>query len=198
MAEMNRLELSEVERLCKTFPPKYAALVAIGATTGCRISEILALTRKDLIQDCRLKEMVRFVKLKSRGRDKHREIGIPPDFQGFVIEFLNLEANRGYIMPECPVFRGKGGLPLSRHSVYHFFRAKLGRGYGTHWMRKTFAYELFTYYKTQNPMDQIGALEQTRQALGHARLETTIRYLGLRKQNLAQAQRNIFKIGKEQ
>ena len=78
--------------------------------------------------------------------------------------------------------------------VYHIFREKLGEGYGTHWMRKTFAQELFRYFMHQNTADPMRALELTKRALGHARIDTTIRYLGITEESIENAQKAIFTI----
>ena len=196
MAGMRSLSLRQAISLIRKMPVKYAALAAIGITTGCRISEILLLRRFDLIDpDGNFKQRVTFVKLKSRTQ-KERKLIIPPDFQKFIIRHLNAEADRGYERPDDFVFRGKHGKALSRLAVYHYFRRTLGRGYGTHFMRKTFAQLLFKHFLGQNISDPMRALELVRQALGHERIDTTIKYLGIDTQMIDDAQCSIFNIRK--
>ena len=192
MPGMKRLELAEVARRIGQMPLKYAAIVAIGVPTGCRISEILPLRRRDLIESETFREIIAFDKLKSRGGAKHRKMTVPGEFRQTLIRWLNAEADRGFCRPDDWVFRGTGGKHLSRHTVYNFFRAALGGGYGTHWMRKTFAWELFNYYLEQNRADPMRALELTRQALGHARIDTTVKYLGIMEASIYDAQNAIF------
>lgn len=192
MAGMKSMSLAEAIERIKKFPTKYAALAAIGVTTGCRISEILALRRFDLISaESTFKDRISFLKLKSK-KDKTRKLIIPKDFQKFIIKQLNEEARKGYERPDDFVFRGKNGQKLSRYAVYHFFRVNLGVGYGTHWMRKTFAQLLFKYFLAENKADPMRALELTRQALGHEQIDTTIKYLGINEQMIDDAQNSIF------
>ena len=200
---MNRIELPLCVRILDTFSVKYAALFAIGIGTGCRISEILSLRRSDLIDETgELRQVIRFLKLKSRSKKpEFRELVIPEALQGYVTRLLNQEMNRGYTSPDDWVFRGCHGRHLTRFTVYDamkrtFAMFGLRRNYATHSMRKTFAHAIFNYFLNENPADPMRALELTRQALGHSRLETTVRYLGIRQGQIHQAQHNIFaKIG---
>lgn len=201
MPGMRSVPLPEVLSLLDMLPAKYACLAAIGVTTGCRITELLLLQRHDLLNsDGRLKEEIAFVKLKSRKKKKeseeskivHRKISIPPDFHSYVLRHLQEEEARGYDMPSDFVFRGKGGKSLSRHTCYQKFRDLLGSGHGTHWMRKTFAQELFRYLLRQNSADPMRALELTRRALDHERIDTTVRYLGINESAISTAQNAIF------
>lgn len=202
MSGMKSVPLKEVLELLDGLPVKWACLAAIGVSTGCRISELLLLQRHDLLTPCgKLKEEIAFVKLKSKetnvnGEKKvvHRKISIPSDFHCYVISHLQAEEQRGYDMPSDYVFRGKHGKSLSRHTCYNKFRELLGSGHGTHWMRKTYAQELFRYLLKENPADPMRALELTRRALSHSRIDTTIRYLGFNEESLNKAQNEIFNI----
>lgn len=193
---MRPLPLAEVPQLIAALPPKYACLAAIGVTTGCRITEILLLRRFDLLtRDGELKDRVAFVKLKTGNRKPklvHRKLSIPEAYRPYILRHLKAEELRGYDRPDDFVFRGKLGAHLSRLTVYHFFRQRLGDGYGTHWMRKTFAQELFRYFLDENRRDPMRALELTRRALGHERLDTTVRYLGINEASIEAAQNAIF------
>ncbi|MBR7145671.1 MAG: site-specific integrase [Lentisphaeria bacterium] len=195
MPGMRSLPLPAVLQTLNRLDTKYAALAAIGVTTGCRISEILSLTRRDLITaDGKFKDRIKFVKLKSKSeKPQHRQLIIPEDFQKWVKKHLTEEAKRGYERPDDYVFRGKMCRHLSRTACYQVFREVLGKGYGTHWMRKTFAQEIYKYLLQETPNDMLRALDLTRQALGHARIDTTIKYLGLNYQSIDQAQSSIFK-----
>ncbi len=192
MAGMKRLELTEVARRLPGMPLKFAAVAAVGVPTGCRISEIVPLRRADLIENENFREVVTFDKLKTRDGEHYRRMTIPGIFRDILIRYLNQEADRGFCRPDDWVFRGNEGNPLSRFTVYHYFRDTLGIGYGTHWMRKTFAWEVYQYYLKRNRADPMRALELTRQALGHKRIETTIKYLGIEEGALHETQRAIF------
>jgi integrase len=196
MPGMKSIDLLEVlQILSEKLSTKYAALAAIGVTTGCRISEILSLKRADLVDRFgNIKEHVKFVKLKARNENASRTLLIPPDFQSFIIEHLHEEAQRGYELGGDLVFRGTNGRPLKRQAVYATFRRALGRGYGTHWMRKTFAQEIYKYFLNENPNDSLRALDLTREALGHKQIDTTIKYLGIKYERIDNAQKSIFNI----
>lgn len=191
---MNSLPLPAVLELLEALPPKYACLAAIGVTTGCRISELLKLQRHDLLDpNGVIKAEISFIKLKSHS-DKvlHRKLSIPASYHRFIKEHLLLEQQRGHDMPSDYVFRGKNGGALTRKAAYNYFRKVLGGGHGTHWMRKTFAQEIFKYFLEENVKDPMRALELTRQSLSHARIDTTVKYLGINEKSLKKAQEHIF------
>lgn len=206
MAGMNRIPLDRIPELCTKFSTKYSAIVAIGVPTGCRISEILNLKRSDLIdkKTGKMREVISFQRLKARTGVKTRKMSIPDNLKHFIEKHLNEEAERGYLAPDDHVFRGqrtkklrKGEAPertyqLSRLSVYHEFRKVLGSGFGTHWMRKTFAYEMFYHFLGQKDSDPMRALELTRQALGHERIDSTVKYLGIIESDINDAQNAVF------
>ncbi len=200
MSGMKRLELTDALELCRRLPVKYAAIAAIGVPTGCRISEITALRRRDLIDSAtgELRETVAFLKLKARKGPKSRKMTIPATWRKFIVRHLNAEAERGHTGPEEFVFRGQNGKALSRLAVYRFFRETLGPEHGTHWMRKTFAYEMFRHFQRRTPGDPLRALELTRRALGHERIETTVRYLGIDESAITDAQNEVFNTGREE
>ena len=208
MPGMRSLPLAEVKHLLDALPAKYAALLAIGITTGCRISEVLALRRFDLLKnDGTMKEEISFIVLKKKPKkykkskqnvlnvppkNKHRKLSIPTDFHCYILRHLKMEEQRGFERPDDYVFRGKSGKHLSRQSAYRTFLRQLGSGYGTHFMRKTFAQEIFRFFLNENIRDPMRALELTRQALDHARLDTTVKYLGITSNAIRNAQEAIF------
>ena len=193
MAGMRRIELKEALSLCGELPVKYAALVAIGVTTGCRISEITALRRRDLIDERgNFREEIAFLRLKSRRGPKTRRASIPEAWRIFVIRLLEAESERGRSKPDDYVFRGKNGRPLSRLAAYRYFRERLGAGHGTHWMRKTFAYEMFRCFMSRYATDPLRALDLTRRTLGHEQIQTTICYLGIDECEIAEVQKEVF------
>lgn len=194
MAGMRSIPLPDVLELLRSLPVKYAAIVAIGVTTGCRISELLALRRFDLIdRDGNFRDRISFLLLKKK-KTVHRKLRIPNDFRPFVAEHLNRDARKGYDRPDQYVFRGKCGRHLTRQTVYRVFRQILGEGHGTHWMRKTFAQLIFHFFLRDNPADPMRALELTRKALAHERIDTTVKYLGITEEAIDTAQNAIFTI----
>lgn len=194
MPGMKSIPLREVLQILENFSPKYAALAAIGVTTGCRISELLSLKHADLLDNNgNIRDRVKFVKLKSKKENtQFRQLIIPADFQSYILRHLQAERQKGYELNTDWVFRGAKNRPLNRQAVYLTFRQTLGNGYGTHWMRKTFAQELYKFFLQENPNDSLRALDLTRQALGHSKIDTTIKYLGIEYSLIDNAQKSIF------
>lgn len=194
MSGMNSIEIETLDLLLGKLPVKYAALVVIGVVSCARVSEILTLTRKDLIdENGKIRKIIAIIKLKAR-REKHvyRHFSIPQKYVKYVLEHLKREEQIGHDSPETPVFRGKNGLPMNRMSVYRYFRSIMGEGYGTHWMRKTGAQSLFKKLCELNPDDQVECLECLREFLGHERMESTIKYLGFRNGKIKKAFRELY------
>jgi len=113
MAKMKPQQLGRCIEICNSLPVKYAAIVAIGVSTGCRISEILALRRSDLIKNGELRHEIQFVKLKARKPSKRKMI-IPATYRPYLVRHLDAEAERGYSAPDDFVFRGHGNGPIKR------------------------------------------------------------------------------------
>jgi len=191
MAGMKAVTLDAVWPLLERLPVKYACLAALGVATGCRITELLTLRRFDLLTpDGRLRDEIAFPELKKRRRT-HRKMHLPPVFRPYVIAHLEREGRLGYERPDGWVFRGYHGRPMNRIAAYRCFLRTLGPGHGTHWMRKTFAQLMFRHLEAETG-DPLKALETTRRALDHERIDTTIRYLGLREAEIEAAQDAIF------
>jgi len=198
MSGMQAIPLDQFEKLVDTLPHKWAALCAIGVTTGCRISELVSLRRFDLLdRDGHLKEKVSFLRLKRKGKGPlHRVLSIPPEYRPYVMRHLREEELRGFDRPDGYVFRGKNGQHLSRQTAWAYFRRILGTRHGTHWMRKTFAKEMFRGFVKAAPDDPMRALELTRKSLAHARIDTTVRYLGIQDEEIDATQNDIFRRGR--
>ena len=194
MAGMNSITIETLDLLLDKLPVKYAALVVIGVVSCARVSEILTLTRRDLIdENGNIRREIAIIKLKARRKhDVYRHFSIPQKYVKYIIEHLKREEKIGNDSQETPVFRGRNGLPMNRMSVYRFFRRVMGEGYGTHWMRKTGAQSLFKKLCELNPDDQVECLECLREFLGHERMESTIKYLGFKDGKIKKAFRELY------
>ena len=217
--KMKPVPLPEVGELIRGEPLKYAALIALGVTTGCRVTELLLLRRFDLLTpEGGLREIIRFRKLKTRrlakkvpargrpakGRRESRspgydegtagrELEVPAGFREVVADHLIAEELRGYDRPDDWVFRGSCGRHLSRQTVYRHFRRALGQGHGTHWMRKTFARAMVVELEKELPEgEKHQATMLLQKALGHVRLDSTLHYLETEERRIAAAQRAAF------
>ena len=190
MATMRPLPIAEALALLDKFSPKYAALAALGITTGARISELLTLRRCDLILNGEIKDKISIVKLKtgcgraltaaaepSKRRVTRRLLVIPKEIHPYLVAHLYAEARRGYVKPDDFVFRGRNGQAMQRQAAGQYFKQFLGLKHGTHWMRKTFAGRMIDTFKEEHKGDTIQAARAVQRLLGHRQLETTLRYL---------------------
>lgn len=67
MSGMKSIEIETLDSLIDKLPVKYAALVVIGVVSCARVSEILTLTRRDLIdENGKIRENIAIIKLKAR------------------------------------------------------------------------------------------------------------------------------------
>ena len=202
MGKMQRLSFAEAKAAISAFPPKMAAIAAFGVVCGCRIAEILQLRVGDIFNEFGdFRDPVRFPKLKTKkgrfGKKKKfvadwRELSVHEDWRGFIRRHYNRELLRGHGGQDEFLFRGKYGKPMSYDSVYNFFRVQLGPCHGTHWMRKTFAFEMYEYYKAKG-YDDLNAARNVETLLGHARLETTLAYLGFQEARIKSDLDEVFK-----
>jgi integrase len=174
-------------------PVKYAALTALGLSTGARISEILALRRKDLIgADGMLKSDLSMIRLKRGGGRRQRDVKLYGVYAPYVMRHLDAESRRGWFWADDWVFRGIQGARLSRRAAWSFFRATLGNGFGTHWMRKTHARAFYESLLADDPSDPGRALVMAGNDLGHARIENTVKYLGFDRDNADRVRDRTF------
>lgn len=111
---------------------------------------------------------------------KYRYFTIPDELKGYIVAHLNAEARNGYIRPKQYVFRGnKPDTPMKRITAYSMFSRKLGAGFGTHWMRKTYARFMFDTFLAQFNGDTYLAVKAVQELLGHTFMDSTARYLQL-------------------
>jgi integrase len=193
MSAMQPLPLAEVLKLLDKLPVKYAALAALGVCTGCRISELLTLRRNNFLTPKGvLKDVIRFPVLKKRRvTPVFRTLKITPDFLPYILRHLEAEQAKGYIVPNGYIFRGHSGRHLGRKSAYDVFFRYLGRGYGTHWMRKTYANEMYNAY-CKGLQDNLQAGKMVQEDLAHAQLDTTLKYLQINSNRRDSIRSEIF------
>lgn len=153
-------------------------LVAIPIYTGLRISDVLKLQVKDIRNKWNLR-------IKEQKTGKEIEIYLKRELKDIIDKNTEKKKPSEYII--CSQ-KTKGLLPLSKCQAHRIIK-KIQKEYkipgkiSSHSLRKTFAY---TIYK-ENGND----IELTRQALNHQSTNATIRYLGIQKELVNKAIKNL-------
>lgn len=161
------------------------ALFALGVSTGLRISELLQIRRRDLIDNTgELRHMVTVYHTKG---DKMRTVPINPLATPFLGAWLRYQQEIGLELGNCPVFAYSTGKPIGRNYAWLLIartarRAKLRPEWhgtiGTHSMRKTYARATYTYWQErQMGGERVEPLVKVQEALGHQNIDSTRRYL---------------------
>lgn len=172
------------------------ALFAVGCGTGGRVSELINIKRGDVLDNGRIREVWRLNKLKAR-KVAYRDIPWNASLNPYLELLLKYQQDvLGMELPEDYIFSHATDGHISRvyaWSVLTKIYRKIGisKKIALHGMRKFFGHGIYDY-EYQRTGDQLVALETARQALGHERLDTTIRYLNLRQENIKTALASVF------
>jgi len=175
----------EVSLVAQSFGGRFAArdkaLFVLGVRTGFRISELLSLKVKDLVQHGKVFERVAVQRRHMKKKVEGRSVVLHPEAKAAVAEWV-LEAGLG---PDDYLFRSrKGSGPISRVTAWKVldeaFRTNGMTGrLGTHTMRKTFADRVYTAID--------GDLVGTQRALGHRNINSTVQYLSFAQERIDEA-----------
>jgi integrase len=186
-----------VEALLESFRGVFAArdraLVVFGITSGFRASEILSLTRGDLINRWgEIDDRVTVRRTHMKGKRRSRTVDLNPQARLFLSLWLDAQAKLGLITSDRAVFGGRNGQPITYWRMLAILKRgyqAIGlqkRGYATHSLRKTFAEN---YYRWAVEQLRAGSTQDdpiilTCEALGHADIRATRQYLAFRKENV--------------
>jgi len=182
----------EVKKLRTAFKGRNAvrnrAMFLLGINTGFRISELLSLRRKDVIdENGDLTNRVQVARKFMKGKKASRSVFLNDHAKAALLPLLQKLEDTGYFFDDDYIFRSsRGNHPIDRIQAYRIIHAGCRRcgitgQLGTHCLRKTFANNV--YSDLLNRLADGEALDPFRavsKALGHADIKSTDKYLSFR------------------
>lgn len=174
------LEVTQVTQFLDN--PRDRLLFLLGLKTGFRISELLSLRVSDVYRNGVVVDRVRVLKRSMKGKVGSREVVLHPLVKDLVVEFVVKSGMRldGFLF----ISRNGEDKALSRQAAHKmlkvaFEKAGLVGALATHSMRKSFAGKVYKNLKFD--------LIATKEALGHASLTSTLKYLEVCKDEIDDA-----------
>lgn len=167
-------------------------LLALGVSTGFRVSELLSLSIRDVWRNGHPVSKCRVARRSMKGKRQGRAVALAPFVHPFLTSWLGQLSLEGKLETDGPLFLSRKGptRAISRVQAYRvlsaaFIRAGLDLGCnGTHTMRKTFAAKVYEGVDRNIFMLQ--------KALGHASPASTVAYLSFDEEELDQAVCNAW------
>jgi len=163
------------------------ALFVLGINIGLRASDLLKLTIGDVAEKERNKFKVKkSVEISEKKTGRRREFQINQSAKEAIELFLNND--RREASEEEYLFQSRKGdnQPLQVRSLHRLIKSimrDLGvkGNFGTHTLRKTFAYHVYA----NNIKDDPGILDKLCKVLNHSSASITLRYIGITKEVIA-------------
>lgn len=185
--KVNPISSSDLIKSFERLPFMYQVFLAIGFSTGARVSEILQLK----VQDFEYSQMIdgkvtqnsritcRHIVLKKRNstvESKTKDIPYKI-YTNYLYPYFELMRAKGKNKTSY-LFSIRNNEPITRMTIYNVFKRYFGSGYGTHFLRKTYATNLFKKLKNKG-CSSFEAASIIQEELGHRYIETTAKYLGI-------------------
>jgi site-specific recombinase XerD len=175
---LNSKEIVEVSKQFDgTFEIRNRSLFMLGVSVGGRISELLALSIKDVYQNGHPVSDLLFEKDVVKGKETARLVPVNADGQRAIRELIDWHVERyGNRDTRRPLFPSrKHGKAISRVQAHRiledaFTSAGLNGKLATHSLRKTYAQRMY---------DATGDIYLVKEMLGHKDVKTTQDYLGV-------------------
>ena len=175
---------AEIELVSQSFAGRFAlrdrALFVLGIYSGFRISELLSLKAKDVVQHGELVARVTVQRKSMKGKSQSRSVVLHPKAREALSPWLATLADDD---PEGYLFRSRKGKnrSISRVQAYTILRDAFNANHlsgrlATHSMRKTFANRAYE----NSGRD----LLRTAKALGHKSVNSTISYLSFKSEEI--------------
>lgn len=181
---------AEVAEVLKSFWGEHArrdkALFLLGVKSGFRISELLSLHVKDVLQAGRLVERVSVERRNMKKKTEGRTVLLHPEAKAALAAWLDELRATNELHADTYVFKSREGdnRAISRVQAYRILQeaydsCEMTGKLGTHSMRKTFANKIY------DKLD--GDLVKTQKALGHRNINSTVQYLSFREEEIDEA-----------
>jgi integrase len=196
----------EVEQVAASFSGYNAqrdrTLFVLGVMSGFRISELLSLRIKDVVQNKRVRSEVEVLRRNMKGKHESRQVFMNPQAQEAVLNLIAVLQKRGVWNHNSYLFKSRKGKnsPITRVRAYQILSHAFGLcgmsgKLGTHSMRKTFGNNIYNHMlQLVAEGEPVDAYRETAKALGHKSVASTESYLSFRNEHLRGAVRS-FSIG---
>lgn len=196
----------EVQQVANSFTGYFAqrnkTLFILGVMSGFRISELLSLKIRDVVQNKQVRSEVEVLRRNMKGKHESRQVFMNPQAQEAVLGLIRVLQKRGAWSHDSYLFKSRQGRnsPITRQHAYDiltaaFSSAGLTGKLGTHSMRKTFGNNVYEHMLALVAQGlPVEPYRETAKALGHRDLSNTEKYLSFRDEHLRGAIRS-FRIG---
>lgn len=153
-------------------------LFVLGINVGLRAGDLLSLKIKDVMPSGKMMDTVRIQEQKTR---KQREFNLNKSAKEVIK--LYLDGLKSYSDEDFLFRSNKGGGSITVEYAHSIIKKTLREmnikgNYGTHSLRKTFAYHTYTNNIKTNP----AILETLQKMLNHSSSSVTLRYIGITKE----------------
>ena len=181
------LSEEEVNQILNSFSGKFAqrdkALFLMGVRSGFRISELLSLQVKDIIQHGKVVEKVNVERKYMKKKTEGRTVRLNPLASQALLTWLGDLNELHPITSETFIFQSRKGSnkPLSTRGAQKFFQKAcdacgLTGKTGTHSMRKTYANKAYEHFN--------GDILKVQKALGHKNINSTTKYISFKEEEI--------------
>ncbi|MFH5836723.1 tyrosine-type recombinase/integrase [Proteiniclasticum sp. C24MP] len=152
-------------------------MFVLGINVGLRAGDLLKLRISEVYSGSDVRETVRITEEKTK---KVREFTLNRNASAAITYYLE---GLSEINTDCYLFPSQKGGHLSVSSAHKIIKNLLRElhikgNYGTHTLRKTFAYHIYVSQAGSNPM----ILSTLQKMLNHSSQLTTLRYIGITKE----------------
>lgn len=161
----------------------YKALFSMGIRTGFRISELLSITWKQVLnQDLTARNSVEIPKRRLKDKNASRRIPLHAEAKMYLEEWAKKNQVIQWDSRAFPIHRSTADRTLRNIIVIAGVDASAGK-VATHALRKTFAKKMYNALGKD--------IFKLQEAMGHAQISNTVRYLRINEEEIEEAILNV-------